>query len=134
MSLQNRKALRNRVSKRAVWILTDKADMRDFELTQRITVTPRVGSGAELLLLKSIAALVPQTLKIRKLVLRKLEMKEDNLINILKTHERHLQRVDLQKVVVKKSTEGLAPLAARRPASRPCAHGLSVFRPLLHFR
>jgi hypothetical protein len=62
-------------------------------------------SGVPALLLKRIATLVPQTLKLHNLDLTKLDVDGYDLINVFETHQHNLQHVDLRKVVLTKAPE-----------------------------
>jgi hypothetical protein len=117
VSPRNRKPLRGLVPERVATVFTTGLEKGDFELTQRTLMNPSETPGVASLLLKRIASLVPQTLQLRTLVLKELDVDGDDLINLFETHQRNLQDVTLHDIVLTKAFECMVSLghtAARR--------------------
>lgn len=122
VSLRNRTLLRDRVPKRVAiypgeWFngLYRRPLLDDFWIKQTTLIKPSKTSGITPMLIKRIAALVPQTLQLRILFLEELDVDGDDLINLLQTHQDNLQVVRLWSVVLTKAHECMVALGRLNP-------------------
>lgn len=117
VSARNGKPLRDQVPTHVARIYTHASDIGDFELRQRTVVKLSQKPGVPALLLKRIANIVPQTLKLRNLDLSELDVDGDDPINVFEAHQHNLQYVNLREVVLTKAAdcmEALGCIEARK--------------------
>lgn len=110
VSARNGKPLRDQVPTHVARIYTHASDIGDFELRQRTVVKLSQKPGVPALLLKRIANIVPQTLKLRNLDLSELDVDGDDPINVFEAHQHNLQYVNLREVVLTKAADCMEAL------------------------
>ncbi|GAB7336272.1 hypothetical protein MBLNU13_g09027t1 [Cladosporium sp. NU13] len=108
---QTKWILRRRVSKRDASMDISKLCNNDFELKQTSWFTPDAQSGVTALLLKHMAVLAPQTLKLRIVDLIFVDVDGDDLTNLLERQQQNFREVHLRGVVLTKGAECMAALS-----------------------
>ena len=111
---QNEKILRKRVFESDVSIDISDLFNNDFELKQTSCFPDDMESGVTAPFLKRMAALAPQTLKLRILDLIHVDVDGDDLINLLERQQQNLQEVRLRNIVLTKGAECMAALSCTK--------------------